>query len=255
MKRLKKYKIAYVIGLLILSLSISIVFAEFVFHQVSTVTTSLGGIQLLANKFISYAPEVDYNATDENDEKIYPGGKADASYLNALKVRNTDGIEFEQDSVICYASEREGYNEEIDPSNESGNRNYFYLNQLGFKVSFKTNIDVYIRIHFSDAWILTKTYNGNPQEPEYMLRDEFNIDGIDSDWKYDSSTNTQNYTKLINASSDTQSFSFNIADDYFYNVAELLNGHQSVMVQVSFSVDIIQANRAKTVWGYEPTSM
>lgn len=240
----------------VLILGSIIALAAFVFTTTVNVTNTAGNIVILEKKFISYAPDVDYNAEDETThEKLYPGGKADTAYLEAIKGRTTEGVLFTQDSVICYASEREGYNEELTPTTENGNRNYFYLCQLGFQISFRTDIDVYIRIHFSDAWIKTKTYNGNTQDPEYMLRDQFNIDGTDSNWVYDSRTNTQNYTQLISASTETQSYSFSIDDDYYYNAGELVNGHQSVMVQVSFTVDIIQANRAKTVWGYDPTTL
>lgn len=248
--------------IIILSISIVLILgaitalAAFVFTSTITVTNTAGNIEIIEKKFISYAPDVDYDAVDEDtQQKIYPGGKADANYLEAIKARETEGVLFTQDSVICYASEKEGYNEELTPTTEVGNRNYFYLCQLGFQISFRTDIDVYIRIHFSDAWIKTKTYNGNTQEPEYMLRDQFNVDGTDSNWVYDSRTNTQNYTRLISASTTAQSYSFSIDDDYFYNAGALVNGHQSVMVQVSFTVDIIQANRAKTVWGYDPTTL
>ena len=115
---------------------------------------------------------------------------------------------------------------------------------------------IYIRIHFSDAWIRTKTYNGNTQDPEYIVKGHFDLDTTSSNWVYDAETNTQNYKQIISPSSKTQQFSFDLDDDYFYTFGEgdtIVNGHQSVMVQVSFTVDIIQANRAYALWGYDPS--
>lgn len=245
---MKKLKITYILAVCLLSLSIFVVYAAFMFNQTIVSTAQVGNIRILNKSFVSYAPTVDHT-----DTATYPGGKADSNYLTAIKQRTTKGVEFEQDSVTCYASEKEGYNEELVPT--TGNtKNYFYLNQLGFKIEFKTDIDVYIRIHFSDAWIRTKTYNGNTQDPEYVLRDKFDIETSNNKWRYDEATNTQNYTEMIKASDDTQSFEFNIADDYFYTDTEVIgNGHKSIMVQVSFTVDIIQANRAYKLWGYDPS--
>ena len=246
---MKKFKITLLIAVCLLSLTVVIVYAAFMFNQQVASTAKVGNIEIINKNFISYAPDVDYT-----DTTTYPGGKADLNYLNAIKQRAAEGTPFVQDSVTCYATVKEGYNEELEPTTTEGNRNYFYLNQLGFKIEFKTDIDVYIRIHFSDAWIRTKTYNGNTQDPEYVLRDKFDIETSNNKWRYDEATNTQNYTEIIKASDATQSFEFNIADDYFYTDTEVIgNGHKSIMVQVSFTVDIIQANRAYKLWGYDPS--
>lgn len=246
---MKKFKITLLIAVCLLSLTVVIVYAAFMFNQQVASTAKVGNIEIISKNFISYAPDVDYTNTT-----TYPGGKADDDYLDAIKERTTEGIPFVQDSVTCYATEKEGYNEEFTPTT-TGNRNYFYLNQLGFQITFKTNIDVYVRIHFSDAWIRTKTYNGNTQDPEYIIRDKFDLNAGEG-WVYDSKTNTQNYTTLVSASDKNQTFKFEIDNDYFYTDNEnMANGHKSVMVQVSFTVDIIQANRAYKLWGYEPTSL
>ena len=250
---MKKYRIIMISIIGVLLIAIVTVFAAFMYNQTVSSTAKVGNINIISKNFISYAPTVDHT-----DTTTYPGGKADAAYLTAIKQRQATGVAFAQDSVTCYASEKEGYNEELvptGPTNDSPNalRNYFYLNQLGFQVSFTTDIDVYIRIHFSDAWIRTKTFNGNTQDPEYMIRDQFNVSSSSNNWSYNSSTNTQDYTQLISASSEVQTFSFDVASNYFYTDTDtMVNGHKSVMVQVSFTVDIIQANRAYKLWGYEP---
>ena len=246
---MKKKKLIFLFAICLLCFSVTLVYAAFMYNQTVTTTSKVGNIEIISKNFISYAPDVDYT-----DKTTYPGGKADKDYLDAIKARETEGVNFTQDSVTCYATEKEGYNEEYTPTTE-GARNYFYLNQLGFQITFKTNIDVYVRIHFSDAWIRTKTYNGNTQDPEYIIRDRFDLNAGEG-WVYDAKTNTQNYTSLVSASSNNQTFKFEIDNDYFYTDSEnMANGHKSVMVQVSFTVDIIQANRAYALWGYEPIEL
>ncbi len=246
---MKKFKISMILAVCLLIISISVVFAAFMFNQVVSSNARVGNIYITGKNFISYAPDVDYND--------YTGGKADEGYLGAIWENEETGVPFTQDSVVCYATVKEGYNEEIAPTTEANNRNYFYLKQLGFQIKFKTDIDVYIRIHFSDAWIRTKTYNGNAQDPEYVMRDHFDLDSTDTNWVYDSKTNTQNYKQLIEATDENEErvFTFNIDPNYYYAAEELVGGHQSIMVQVSFTVDIVQANRAYKLWGYEPTSL
>ena len=252
---MKKVRIITISICAVLLVAIATVFAAFMYNQTISGSAKVGNIHIISKNFISFAPTVDHT-----DTTTYPGGKADAAYLAAIKQREEEGVAFTQDSVICYASEKEGYTEEhvpTAPTQDSPNthRNYFYLNQLGFQVSFTADVDVYIRIHFSDAWIRTKTYNGNTQDPEYIFRDQFDVSASSNNWHYNSSTNTQDYTQLITASDSVQTFSFDIDDDYFYpNTDTIVNGHQSVMVQVSFTVDIIQANRAYKLWGYEPVA-
>lgn len=248
---MKKFKITLLIAVCLLSLTVVIVYAAFMFNQQVASTAKVGNIEIISKNFISYAPDV-----DSTNSTLYPGGKADSKYLDAIKQRADEGTPFVQDSVTCYATVKEGYNEELEPTTTEGNRNYFYLNQLGFNIEFKTDIDVYIRIHFSDAWIRTKTYNGNTQDPEYIVKGQFDLDTTSSNWVYDAETNTQNYKQKISASSEPLQFSFDLDDDYFYTFGEgdtIVNGHQSVMVQVSFTVDIIQANRAYKLWGYDPS--
>lgn len=253
---MKKYKLISIIAVCLLCVSIVVVYAAFIFNQTVNTTSKLGNIDITGTGFISYAPDVDVT-----DTTTYPGGKADEEYLKAIKKRRQDaegkddGISFTQDSVVCYATVKEGYNEEEVITNTDGDHNYFYLNQLGFEIKFKTDVAAFVRIHFSDAWIRTKTYNGNVQDPEFIMRDHFDLSSEDNNWVYDSKTNTQNYVELIEASDEEQSFTFVVDPTYYYPSVSLSGGHQSIMVQVSFTVDVIQANRAYKLWGYNPTEL
>ena len=244
---MSKRKILIVCLICILCLSITTVFAAFMFNQTVTNNATVGNIHLTNKKFISYAPTVD--PTD------YPGGKADDNYLAAIEARNTSNPTlFEADTTTCYATRREGYSEEEIPQSN----NYMYLNQLGFQFSFYADIPVYVRIRFDDAWIKIKTYNGNSLDPEYIKQGAFNVPTTDQNWVYHEESNTYNYKLIIKDSTVDNQFSgsFNLVDDYFYNNTETItNGHIAVLVQVAFSVEVIQANRAYKLWGYKPENL
>ena len=243
---MSKRKILIISTICILCLSIGIVFAAFMFNQVVSSNADVGNIHLLNQKFISYAP-TNIDPTD------YNGGKASQDYLDDIKERST-ATDFAADSVICYATEREGYSEEEVPQNN----NYMYLNQLGFEFSLYADVPVYVRIRFDDAWIRIKTYNGNSLDPEYILKGRFDIPTDDTNWVFDEQSNTYNYKVMVKDTTEDSPFSgtFNLDDDYFYTSDETLtNGHLAVLVQVAFSVEVIQANRAYKLWGYDPSTL
>ena len=242
----KRKIIILISSICILCLSIGIVFAAFMFNQVVSNNADVGNIHLLNKKFISYAP------TDIDPEE-YNGGKASQEYLDDIKVRST-ATKFAADSVTCYATEREGYSEEEIPQNN----NYMYLNQLGFEFSLYADVPVYVRIRFDDAWIRIKTYNGVPLDPENILKGRFDIPTEDTNWVFNEQSNTYNYKVMVKDTSETNPFNgeFNLAEDYFYTSSETLtNGHLAVLVQVAFSVEVIQANRAYKLWGYDPSTL
>ncbi len=243
---MSKKKIIIISTICILCLSIGVIFAAFIFNQVVSNNADVGNIHLLNQKFISYAPQ-------DIDPTNYNGGKASKEYLDAIKERD-EANDFAANSVTCYATEREGYSEEEIPQNN----NYMYLNQLGFEFSFYADVPVYVRIRFDDAWIRIKTYNGNSLDPEYILKGRFDIPTDDENWVFDEESNTYNYKVIVKDTTETTPFTgtFNLDDDYFYTSDETLtNGHLAVLVQVAFSVEIIQANRAYKLWHYDPSTL
>ena len=58
----------------------------------------------------------------------------------------------------------------------------------------------------------------------------------------------------IEASNDEHEFRFNIYDSYFYNTNATVY-KENIYVQVSYSLELIQANRAETVWGFDPSTI
>ena len=141
--------------------------------------------------------------------------------------------------------------------------NNIYLNQLGFGFEFTNTIPVYVRIHIQDAWILTKQYSSTKKET-YSIKDQ--ISGVspfaitDSNWYYNPTENIA-YLKQIVAESEVDEESgnlipslyyFNVNQAYYYIPNSIAAYTEYMDVQVSFTVDIVQANRAKAVWGIDP---
>ena len=52
-----KYNIIYLVGLLVLSASIIVTFAAFVFNQAAFVNANLGNIRINSQKYVIYAKE------------------------------------------------------------------------------------------------------------------------------------------------------------------------------------------------------
>ena len=150
-----------------------------------------------------------------------------------------------QTTVICSATEQKQDSSSI------------YLNQLGLEFTFTNEIDVYVRIHIQDAWTLTKKYSTNTKK-SYSIKDQ--IAGSspfavsDSDWYYDSVENTVYLKRVVNPSKDgntyaSQTFTFDVNEAYYYLSTSKSSVYtEYVDVEVSFTVDIVQANRAEDLW-------
>lgn len=165
MKRTKRKIIilASIISLLAVS---SIVFAAFVFTRIINGTAYTGDVYDVNNKILNYG----YYAGLEDDSTIdISTDEKKAQVLANLSSRTNDNpTEINSNTIECYATKRTGYDDEY------GEYHLPYLNQLGFKFKFKTSIDVYVRIHFEDAWISKKTYRNGKTEQSYIVKDQLN---------------------------------------------------------------------------------
>lgn len=262
----RKLIILYTITSLVFVLSIMAVFGAFLFDETVTVKADLGDITTINKGFISYAPgTVTNNEYVGLDPKSY---SSTALYKAALKERKaaSEGEDINSASIVCYATEKEGYKEEND--------NYFYLNQLGLRFDIAASIDVFVRIHFEDAWILEKTVGGTVSDPQYIRKAAlnssypFSAPAGDTDWYYDIDSNSVYYKHVIDSETETattddagnyiHSLSYNVNNSYFYEFGSneiIANGHQAVLVEVSFTVDVVQANRAYKIWGKDPLTI
>lgn len=139
-----------------------------------------------------------------------------------------------------------------------------YLNQLGLEFEFTNTVAVYVRIHIQDAWILHRVYSSNSKET-YSIKDQSQGNSLfyveDGDWYYDSAENTVYMREMVNPEKDNNSYKskkyrFDVNQAYYYISKNQASAyHEYVDVQVSFYVDIVQANRVKEKWGIDPSTL
>lgn len=162
--------------------------------------------------------------------------------------------------IICSATQGR-YD---DPKNDDDN-NKHYLSQYGFKFTFKTEIPVYVRVHIQDAWSSVKVYSSSVKE-RYVTKDKvagktpFNV--TDSEWIYDEDTNYIYLKQMYDPNADLDSngnfksktYIFNVNEAYFYQLGAIATAYtEYIDVELSFTVDIVQANRAKALWKIDPS--
>ena len=261
----RKIIILYTLTIVVFVLSIMAVFGAFLFEEKVTVTANLGNISTLTKGFVTYAPGYD-TENDEFDGISRADYDSDELYLAALKAREATPNAINANSVLCYATEKIASSEERS--------NCFYLNQLGFRFDVAASVDVFVRIHFEDAWILEKTVGGNTLEPQYIRKAQLSSTNYpfkqatnNADWYYDQETNSVYFKHIIDSDAVTDdtdtagnyihTFSYDVKSDYFYTQDEnaVINGHQAVLVEVSFAIDVVQANRAYAIWGVDPLTI
>ncbi len=158
------------------------------------------------------------------------------------------------DSITCYASERKKNDSRIDYTAP-------YLNQLGLVFNFTVKIPVYVRIHIQDAWISTQFLSSKSERIRYISKDKISgsspFSVTDSDWVYDADANIAYYkgifSPVVDANGDfkAQEYIFNVNEGYFYHDTSSQAASKVTTVQVSFTVDIVQANRAEALWGVD----
>jgi len=193
------------------------------------------------------------------------------SIINTTITNSTDGYVVAKDnedkpldSIICSASET-----------KYTDSDKIYLSQLGLHFEFKTEIAVYIRIHIQDAWIRTRKYSATNIRQLYIQKDQ--IEGKspfavnDDEWYFDEKENCI-YLKtryvpepILDASGNpvkdangkttykAKAYTFNINEGYYFDVLKSISYTDFIDVQVAFIVDIVQANRAYALWGFDPS--
>lgn len=146
-------------------------------------------------------------------------------------------------------------------SSDKHNSSNIYLSQLGLHFEFEADIAVYIRIHIQDAWIRTRQYSSGPRI-NYILKDQVNGNSpftvSDEDWYYDARTNYVYLKEMFvpdELNSGEGSYTFLVNEAYFYNTLSTAAYTEYADVEVSFTVDIVQANRARILWGIDPSTV
>ena len=213
---------------------------------------------------LNLSPTITINCTIDSTKGIITGATVTATGRNYRVVVDSDGQGLVVLDSDVTSSASSGYSilsaDEHITCNANENKkteNNIYLSQLGLEFTFTSEIAVYIRIHFEDAWKRTRSYTSTEKE-NYILKDQ--VDGVspfavaDNDWYYDADTNYA-YLKTMyvptqdqNGNYNSQSYVFNVNEAYFYNVSTSTAYTEYIEVEVSFTVDIVQANRAAELW-------
>ena len=164
-------------------------------------------------------------------------------------------------ALTCSASEGKYYTED-ERANLASNH-HPYLSQIGLHFEFRADMAVYVRIHIRDAWEKIKEYSTSSRET-YTIKDQISGQSPfavnDSDWYYDEGTNCvylrEMYTpEYVDGVLQSRAYTFPVNEAYFYQVALSTAYTEFVNVQVSFTVDIVQANRAKALWKIDPSKI
>ena len=150
----------------------------------------------------------------------------------------------------CYASIRNKNDSRINYESP-------YLNQLGLGFEFTVKIPVYVRIHIQDAWISTQFLSSRSERVRYISKDKISgsspFSVTDSDWYYDVDNNIAYYKNMFMPVMSgenflSQQFVFNVNEGYYYYDKSAQAASKITTVQVSFTIDIVQANRAEELW-------
>ncbi len=157
------------------------------------------------------------------------------------------------DNVTCFASYRNKEDQRIDYTLP-------YLNQLGLEFEFTVKIPVYVRIHIQDAWISTQFLSSRSERVRYVSKDKISGSSpfmvSSNDWYYDAGQNIVYYKQMFMPAEDngvytSQKFAFNVNEGYYYYDKSAQAAAKITTVQVSFTVDIVQANRAEKLWNVD----
>ncbi len=219
----KKMLIILPLTLAILVMTTIVISAAYYFHrETKDEEVGLASLTIDNKSFLNYSDGVD----DDFNAK-----------------RKSTPAEVNETKITCYASKKHGYSDELE---------YDYLNQIGLKFSFTNTTLVYVRLQIRDTWtsrkvytnsVITNTYTNKPSTSPFAI--------TDSNWKFDASTNCA-YLKLpVAASSESHSYSFDVDSTYYAEPETNISYRESIMVNVQFSIDIVQANRASNVWGID----
>ncbi len=194
-----------------------------------------------------------YNSSNEIDDSLNVSYNSDSSGFIITEKNSTSYTTLSSNVVTCSAT------------SEKSSEDNMYLNQLGYKLDFTCDIACYVRIHIMDAWIGTKVYataNKETYNLKGLTQNTSPFDNMNDEWYYNSSENTLYLKTLITPSKNedgsysNHTYIFNVNEAYFYNLeSEVATYKEYIDVQVSFNVDIVQANRVYALWGVDPTKL
>jgi hypothetical protein len=178
----------------------------------------------------------------------------------------------ESDKIEAYASVRNKYYQSVY---DNGGYSMPYLGQIALQFEITPEIPVYVRIHIQDQWESERFTTDSESTKTIISKDK--IDGkspfavADDNWYYDESKNiaylktvvipekyTAQETKPTGKNTgDFKSITntFDVSKGYFYNDTSSQARSTITKVKVSFTIDVVQANRVEALWGIDPTTL
>ena len=225
-------------------------------------TTEIDGYNVTLKKGTTVVETITFEITDGRVTNVTLGdptrryviGSNGTNVYIFTKNVGTSVVATTNDTITCYASEREVNDSRIDYTVP-------YLNQIGLKFEFTTKIPVYVRIHIQDAWISTQFLSSKSERTRYIPKAQ--ISGASpfsvskSEWYYDKDTNIAYLKTMFEPTKDSngdyvsQEYTFDVNEGYFYYDTSTQARQKHTTVQVSFTVDIVQANRAEALWNVD----
>ena len=206
------------------------------------------------------------NTTEGTLKAIIGSDKLSITVIDSSLVTGTNvpsRISQSNNKVTCYANYRNKEDSRIDYTLP-------YLSQLGLEFTFTAKIPVYVRIHIQDAWISERIISSTRSRTKYVLKDQISGSSpfavTNDSWYYDSATNIVYlktlYTPVYTVDSTTGEYNyesmsviFDVNEGYYYYDTSPTASQTYTTVEVSFTVDIVQANRAAALWGSDFTKI
>ncbi len=178
----------------------------------------------------------------------------------------------ESGKIEAYASARTKYYQSVYTA---GGYSQPYLGQIALQFEITPEIPVYVRIHIQDSWESERFTTDSESKKTIIPKDK--IDGkspfavTDTNWYYDEAKNIAYLKTIVNptkyVASDTLPAgkkvgdfksiinTFDVSKGYFYNDTSSQARSTITKVQVSFTVDVVQANRVQALWGIDPSTL
>lgn len=190
--------------------------------------------------------DADAGHIEVDDNALALSYKSDNDFLNVDL--NTPG--FVDNTLTCYASKIRSYD----------TLGYVEFSKLKSTINYKANINTKIRVKIQDVWISNKVYSTGREINNVIAKQQVDEDSqntiipftFSSNWEYDLSSGYAYYKKTVKKG-NTISLDFienyNASDAYYYPSISGAGFHETILVQLSFKIDIVQANRASSVWG------
>lgn len=183
---------------------------------------------------------------DVSDDALVLSYQSDNNFLNVDV--NTPG--FVDNTLTCYASKIRSYD----------TLGYVEFSKLKSTINYNSNINTKIRIKIQDVWISNKVYSTGREINNIIAKQQVDEDSqntiipftFSADWEYDLSSGYAYYKKTVKkGSSISLDFieNYNASNAYYYPSISGSGFHETILVQLSFKIDIVQANRAYSVWG------